>query len=91
MTTRAALILLLASLSACTVGPNYAGPPSVASDAATRGTFVRASDAALTPAPGLARWWEALGDMTLTAQVDDALAHSPTIRRRPASARRARN
>ncbi len=90
MTTRAALILLLASLSACTVGPNYPGPPSVASDAATRGTFVRASDAALTPAPGPARWWEALGDTTLTALVDDALAHSPTIDQAQARIREAR-
>ena len=92
MTTRAALIpiLILASLSACTVGPNYAGPPSVASDAATRGTFVRASDAALTPAPGLARWWDALGDTTLTALVEDALAHSPTIDQAQARIREAR-
>jgi NodT family efflux transporter outer membrane factor (OMF) lipoprotein len=40
---------------------------------------VRAQDAALTPAPRLARWWETLGDPTLTELVDDALAHSPTI------------
>ena len=74
-----ASLLTLALLGACTVGPNYKGPPAVASDAATRGTFVRAQDNALTPAPGLARWWEPLGDATLTALVDDALAHSPTI------------
>lgn len=72
-------LLSLASLAACTVGPDYKGPPAVASDAATRGTFVRAQDAAFTAAPGLARWWETLGDPTLTALVDDALAHSPTI------------
>lgn len=96
MTTRPAPIpipipiLILASLSACTVGPNYAGPPKVASDAATRGTFVRATDAALSPAPGLARWWEALGDTTLTALVDDALAHSPTIDQAQARIREAR-
>lgn len=69
-----------AMLAGCTVGPDYAGPPATASDA----RFVRA--AAATPAtPRLARWWEALGDPTLTALVDDALAHSPTIDR--ASAR----
>ena len=56
-----------------------AGPPAVASDAVARGTFVRARDAALTPAPGLARWWDSLRDPTLSALVDDALAHSPTI------------
>lgn len=69
----------LALLGACTVGPDYKGPPAVASDAVTRGTFVRAADPALTPAPGLARWWETLSDPTLTALVNDALAHSPTI------------
>jgi len=72
-------LLTLALLGACTVGPDYKGPPAVASDAVTRGTFVRAADPALTPAPGLARWWETLADPTLDALVDDALAHSPTI------------
>ncbi|MEH3103322.1 MAG: efflux transporter outer membrane subunit [Sphingomonas phyllosphaerae] len=72
-------LLALALLGACTVGPDYKGPPAVASDAVTRGTFVRAADPALTPAPGLARWWETLADPTLDALVDDALAHSPTI------------
>jgi NodT family efflux transporter outer membrane factor (OMF) lipoprotein len=73
------LLLCYAALVGCTVGPNYKAPPVVASDAAARGTFVRARDAALVPAPGLARWWDALADPTLTALVDDALAHSPTI------------
>lgn len=72
-------LLALALLGACTVGPDYKGPPAVASDAVTRGTFVRAADPALTSAPGLARWWETLNDPTLNALVDDALAHSPTI------------
>jgi NodT family efflux transporter outer membrane factor (OMF) lipoprotein len=72
-------LLALALLGACTVGPDYKGPPAVASDAVTRGTFVRAADPALTNAPGLARWWETLADPTLNALVDDALAHSPTI------------
>ncbi|MBB6504426.1 NodT family efflux transporter outer membrane factor (OMF) lipoprotein [Sphingomonas endophytica] len=72
-------LVTLALLGACTVGPDYKGPPAVASDAVTRGTFVRAADPALTPAPGLARWWETLADPTLNALVDDALAHSPTI------------
>lgn len=69
----------LALLGACTVGPTYKSPPAVASDAAARGSFVRATDPAITMAPGLARWWEGLNDPTLTALVDDALAHSPNI------------
>lgn len=71
--------LTTAALAGCTVGPNYKAPPAVAADAATRGTFVRARDTALVPTPGLARWWETLADPTLTALVDDALAHSPSI------------
>ncbi|SDA16600.1 efflux transporter outer membrane subunit [Sphingomonas sp. NFR15] len=72
-------LVALALLGACTAGPNYAGPPKAASDAVARGGFVRAKDAAFVPAPGLARWWEALGDTTLDRLVDDALAHSPNI------------
>ncbi|MBB3693119.1 efflux transporter outer membrane subunit [Sphingomonas sp. BK580] len=72
-------LLPLALLGACTVGPDYHGPPATAADAVQRGSFVRAGDPALRPGPGVARWWEGLGDATLTALVDDALAHSPTI------------
>jgi len=73
------LLPLVGLLAACTVGPDYAGPPATASDAAARGRFVRASDPVFTPTPGLARWWETLNDPTLTALVDDALAHNPSI------------
>ena len=76
---RRSLLLAPALLAGCTVGPDYKAPPAVASDAVQRGSFVRARDAAFAPAPGLARWWETLGDATLTALVDDALAHSPSI------------
>jgi NodT family efflux transporter outer membrane factor (OMF) lipoprotein len=83
-------VLSLVALAGCTVGPNYAGPPRVAADAVRRGTFVRAQDASFAPTPGLARWWEALGDPTLTALVDDALAHSPQIDQAQATIRQAR-
>ncbi|KQM62234.1 MULTISPECIES: efflux transporter outer membrane subunit [unclassified Sphingomonas] len=79
MTTRILPLAALLLLGACTVGPNYAGPPATASDAVQRGTFARAADSAFTPAPGLARWWEGLNDPLLAALVDDALAHSPNI------------
>ena len=70
-------LIPLALLAACTVGPDYDGPPKAVSDAS--GRFVRAQDPAFQPGPGLARWWEGLNDPTLTALIDDALAHSPTI------------
>ncbi len=68
-----------ALLSACTVGPSYDGPPPVGSAATQRGHFARAGDAALVAAPGVARWWEGLGDPTLTRLVDEALAQSPQV------------
>jgi NodT family efflux transporter outer membrane factor (OMF) lipoprotein len=88
---RVPLVLGLAGLLAgCAVGPDYAGPPEAASAATARGTFARADDPALTPAPGVARWWETLGDTTLSRLVDDALAHSPTIDAAQARIREAR-
>lgn len=80
----------LALLGGCTVGPTYRIPPAVAGDAAARGTFVRATDPAISPAPGLARWWESLNDPTLTALVDDALGHSPNVDLAQARIREAR-
>ena len=71
--------LAFLALAGCALGPDYKGPPAVAADAAARGRFVRAADPSLSSAPGVARWWEALGDPALTALVDDALAHSPDI------------
>lgn len=72
-----ALLPLLALVSACTVGPNYAGPPKVGAATAPSGTFAR-SGAAVTPAaPALARWWESLGDPTLNAIEERALADNP--------------
>ncbi|MDP1026727.1 efflux transporter outer membrane subunit [Sphingomonas sp. KR1UV-12] len=70
------LLSTVALLGACTVGPAYQGPPKVAADAAG---FVRAPAGSTSATPGLARWWEGMGDPTLTRLVDDALAHSPTI------------
>lgn len=70
---------ILALVSGCTVGPDYKGPPATASQAVDRGTFVRAQEPAISSAPGLARWWEALGDPALDALVQDALAHNPTL------------
>jgi NodT family efflux transporter outer membrane factor (OMF) lipoprotein len=70
---------LLACVAACTVGPNYKGPPSVASDALTRKAFVRADDTTTSAAPGLANWWEGLADPVLNGLVQDALTHNPDI------------
>ena len=72
-------LALTMALAACTVGPDYAGPPAAASDAAPGAAFVRARDAAFQATPGLARWWEGMGDPMLDTLVRDALAHNPDV------------
>ena len=72
-------VLMAIPLGACTLGPNYAGPPVLPSTAGPNASFVRAATADFSHAPGLARWWEVLDDPVLTGLVADALAHSPTI------------
>ncbi|MBN8829592.1 MAG: efflux transporter outer membrane subunit [Sphingomonadales bacterium] len=71
-------LLPLVLLAACTVGPDYKAP-ATPSDAAARGSFVRARDPAFSAAPGRARWWEGLSDPVLNGLVQDALAHNPDI------------
>lgn len=83
-------LLALAPLAACTVGPDYAGPPEAGSAAVQRGKFVRAGDPAFDNRPGLARWWEGLDDPLLNALVDEALAQSPTMEAAQARIREAR-
>ena len=91
MFSRAVLMTSLAAAAlGCTVGPQYQGPPAVAQDAIARGGFVRAQDPGLTPRPGVARWWETLGDPTLTRLEDQALANSPNIEVATAKIREAR-
>ncbi|WP_375287081.1 efflux transporter outer membrane subunit [Sphingomonas sp.] len=85
-----AVLLAATVLAGCTVGPDYKGPPAVASDVTARGVFVRAADPALSPAPGLARWWEELSDAQLTALIEQALENSPTIDQATAKIREAR-
>lgn len=84
-----ALLPLIALAGACTVGPNYAGPPRVGADA-PNAAFARANGAVSPAAPALARWWETLGDATLDTIEDRALADSPSIAVAAARVRQAR-
>ncbi len=71
-------LAVAALLSGCTtVGPDYAGAPQSAPQAASRATFLRGGDA-LAQAPA-ARWWESLNDAELNQLVEAALADSPTL------------
>jgi NodT family efflux transporter outer membrane factor (OMF) lipoprotein len=74
-----------ANLGACTVGPDYAGAPTVAT--ATR--FARAQGAEAA-APVAARWWTALADPRLDGLIDAAFEASPNLEAAAARLRRAR-
>jgi len=89
------IVTLLASacaLSACTVGPDYAGAPQVAPGAVQAASFVRAPAAGpgvvATRAPN--QWWLALNDPQLNALIDAALAHNPNLHAAQARLREAR-
>jgi NodT family efflux transporter outer membrane factor (OMF) lipoprotein len=71
-------LTLLSLLAACTVGPNYSGPPVAAPSAAKAPAFVRGGEAVANQPP-LARWWESLNDPTLTAIEARALAANPDL------------
>jgi len=68
-----------ALLGACTVGPDYAGPPPVASTSDGAGGFARADGATLAQAPAVADWWTVLGDPVLDDLERRALAANPDI------------
>ncbi|MDH7638366.1 efflux transporter outer membrane subunit [Sphingomonas oryzagri] len=91
MTRHLPLLLLPVLLSACTVGPNYAGPPDAAPHASKAGRFARADeDLTTTAQPGVAHWWEELGDPTLNTLEQRALAANPDLAGAEARLRQAR-
>jgi len=83
-------VLPALALAACTVGPNYAGPPKTLADAAGPGAFKRGGTAAIPAAPTVAAWWTQLGDKTLNELESRALAANPTIAVATARLRQAR-
>jgi outer membrane protein, multidrug efflux system len=87
---RGAITLALAGgLAACTVGPNYRGPPKVTPEAVNAPAFHRAN-ANQSPAPPPGRWWTALGDAELDRLETAALAASPDLEAAAARVRQAR-
>jgi outer membrane protein TolC len=81
---RAAVLALGASLTACTVGPEYQRP-----DVATGTGWTLATPAA--PAPEIARWWESFGDATLERLVTTALAQNLDLKQATARTGRFRS
>ena len=73
-------LIPLLLLGACTVGPNYAGPPKTIGSAATPPAgFVRADDTLATTAPAVADWWTTLNDPMLTWLEERALESNPNV------------
>ncbi|NWK96235.1 RND transporter [Sphingobium lactosutens] len=82
------LPLLTGLLAGCTVGPDYAGPPRHASDAAP--SFVRAGAEGTNNAPPVADWWTMLGDPQLDALIARALVNNSDVQAGEARLRQAR-
>jgi NodT family efflux transporter outer membrane factor (OMF) lipoprotein len=76
---RALAALAVGCLAACTVGPDFRGAPAAAPVAAKAAAFHRAPGNVSADSPSAAPWWSTLGDPTLTALIESALAHSPSV------------
>jgi len=83
-------LLSLLALGACTLGPDYAGPPAALPLPEEGAGFVRAGDAPVTAEPPLAQWWESLEDPMLAELERQALVASPDIAAAEARLRQAR-
>ncbi len=88
--TLAASLAVAAALAACTVGPDYKGPPRVAPAAEQAQAFHRAALAQADSAPAAARWWETLNDPELNHLIAAALADSPDVHAAEARLRQSR-
>ena len=84
------LLASVCAISACTVGPDYAGAPQVSPDAAHAANFVRAPAVGIVSTRAPSQWWLALNDPQLNALIDAALAHNPDIHAAQARLRESR-
>ncbi|MBP0596537.1 efflux transporter outer membrane subunit [Herbaspirillum sp. LeCh32-8] len=76
----ARLVALAAAalLAGCALGPDYAGPPDAAPNAAKSSRFVRDGGDANAAMPSN-HWWEGLGDPLLNSLVQRALQANPNL------------
>jgi NodT family efflux transporter outer membrane factor (OMF) lipoprotein len=88
--TVAAAFAATALVGACTVGPDYKGPPLVAPISTAAGGFHRANEIQTPSVAPPARWWAALNEPELASLIDQALAGSPTVHEAEARLRAAR-
>jgi NodT family efflux transporter outer membrane factor (OMF) lipoprotein len=83
------VLLTVVLLSACTVGPDYHGAPAVAPKTLAAGQLPHADNT--TPhQPGVAQWWQSLGDGQLNELIALALQNSPDITTAQARLRQSR-
>lgn len=75
---RLAALAAAAMLAGCALGPDYAGPPEAAPNAAKSRQFVRAGADANAAMPAN-RWWEGLNDPLLNSLVERALQANPNL------------
>jgi len=85
------LLASVCAISACTVGPDYAGAPQVAPDAAHASNFVRTPAVGMVATRAPSQWWLSLNDPQLNALIDAALAHNPDVHAAQARLREARS
>ncbi|HVY35294.1 MAG TPA: efflux transporter outer membrane subunit [Caulobacteraceae bacterium] len=83
-------LAIAGGLSACMVGPDYRGPPTVAPVTLQTGRFYRVDAVPVSAEPPLAQWWLALNDAELTRLIDLAFADSPNLKSAAAKVRNAR-
>lgn len=82
----APLAVVATLLAGCSVGPDYAAPEIGLSPA----WGFAGSDATATAAPELSEWWRSLGDSTLDALIEEAVAGSWDVETAKARVREAR-
>jgi multidrug efflux system outer membrane protein len=82
---RTRMLIFVALLCGCTVGPNYKEAPRIIDPGAS---FVRAAVASQTEP--VSRWWTQLNDPLLDTLIDSALQASPTVDSATARLREAR-
>lgn len=80
------MIVASCVLSGCTVGPDYHGAPPMTHANA----FVRAPATGVTTTHAPSQWWTTLGDPTLNALIDAALAHNADLQAAQARLRESR-
>ena len=79
---RLILVLLVAGVTGCAVGPNYHTPKLRTPDAYAAGTVTQAAPASPgkpVPQVDLATWWLALDDPELNSLVDRAIKSNPDV------------